>query len=262
MILCLDAGNTRLKFGLHDGSVWYRQQAVESATVLANPGRWVSEVGQQLREPHQQIPERVVACSVAGAAMAAALEGLAAHLGLPLEWLRSSDAALGVSNGYANPRQLGNDRWAALLAARQVTHDACLVVIAGTATTVDGLNAHGRFVGGLILPGLRLMRQSLAGGTAQLPLAAGHYQPWPTNTDDAVTTGSLLATAGAITSLRAQLGDSGERVSCLLSGGAAEALRAHIAEPLIIVPELVLEGVARFACATGARCGTMRPPCA
>ena len=185
-------------------------------------------------------------------------KALKSRLNVPLQWLRSSEAALGVSNGYAKPVQLGNDRWAALLAARQLTRDACLVVMAGTATTVDGLDARGRFCGGLILPGLSLMRQALAGGTAQLPLAVGAYQPWPDNTDDAITTGSLLATAGAIAAQRAQLEaraemtGRGEGVACLLSGGAAEALRPHIAGPLMVIPELVLEGVARFACAADA----------
>ena len=263
MILCLDAGNTRLKLGLHDGKVWHQRQMVTALTVLADPVLWAGELAQQLRQAPTLTPTpvtvtRVVACSVAGTGMVTAIEALASGLNVPLQWLRSSEAALGVSNGYAKPVQLGNDRWAALLAALQLTRDACLVVMAGTATTVDGLDARGRFCGGLILPGLSLMRQALAGGTAQLPLAVGAYQPWPDNTDDAITTGSLLATAGAIAAQRAQLEaraemtGRGEGVACLLSGGAAEALRPHIAGPLMVIPELVLEGVARFACAADA----------
>lgn len=245
MILCLDAGNTRVKYGLYDGAKWRQQEAASTATVLADPRAWSEGIRQRLRAS----PVRVVACCVAGGAMVAVLEALAARLEVPLTWLRSCSQAMGVSNAYATPEQLGNDRWAALLAARQIATGPCVVVMAGTATTIDGLDAQGRFLGGLILPGLSLMRQALAGGTAQLPLAGGRCRHWPDNTDDAITTGCLRATAGAVATIRGQLQTAGSDVACLLSGGAADALQPLLPGPVTTVPELVLEGIARFACA-------------
>ncbi|MDE3011344.1 MAG: type III pantothenate kinase, partial [Pseudomonadota bacterium] len=61
---------------------------------------------------------------------------------------------------------MGCDRWAALVGARARGSMATVVVMAGTATTVDALAADGRFLGGYILPGLRLMPKSLYERTA------------------------------------------------------------------------------------------------
>ena len=76
------------------------------------------------------------------------------------------------------------------------------MVNAGTALTVDALRADGLFVGGLIVPGLALMRRSLDGGTAQLRLTEGVFDPFPKSTPDAITTGSVQAAVGAIERMR------------------------------------------------------------
>ena len=119
-----------------------------------------------------------------------------------------------------------------------------VVVMAGTATTVDALDGEGRFRGGLLLPGLALMRAALARNTAGLPHAAGHYQSIPTNTDDAIVSGAIHATLGAIERMRATLG---EDALCLLSGGAAGELVPHLELPQRQIDNLVLEGLARYS---------------
>lgn len=231
MLLCLDAGNSRLKYGLHDAGRWRAHGAIDHAALDDLPARL----------PHA--PRRIVACNVAGAASAARIAALAARLAVPLDWLESGPAACGVTSGYDNPRQLGADRWAALIGARALHAGAAVVVMAGTATTIDALDATGRFRGGLILPGLGLMRSTLAENTAGLPQARGRYRELATNTDDAIASGALHATFGAIARVRASLG--GE-ASCLLSGGAADELAARIPPPLVRIEYLVLEGLARY----------------
>jgi type III pantothenate kinase len=230
MLLCLDAGNTRLKFGLFDGSGWLVRDALDYAAFAELPARLPAK------------PARIVACNVAGDSVRGRIEALAAGLGLPLAWLGSSALACGVSNGYDTPQQLGADRWAALIGARALHAGACVVVMAGTATTVDTLDAGGRFRGGLILPGLALMRAALAGNTAGLPHASGNFRQVPTNTDDAIVSGAIHATLGAIERMRATLGDD---AVCLLSGGAAAELAAQLDPPRRLVDHLVLEGLAR-----------------
>lgn len=233
MILCLDAGNTRLKWGVHDGRAW----CVRGACAHADRVELAAALPAGI--------ERIFACNVAGGAVAARIEGLAATLGLPLTWFRSSAACCGVVNGYDNPLQLGADRWAALIGARGLHAGHALVVMAGTATTIDRLDADGRFRGGLILPGLELMRQSLAHNTAGLPEARGSYRDLPTNTDDAIISGVLQATLGAIERMARFLAPQDFRV--ILSGGAAETLAPHLDLPLLCVDNLVLEGLARAA---------------
>ena len=231
MILCLDAGNSRLKFGLLDGSRWLLQDALHYAAF--------DELGARL--PAR--PTRIVACNVAGEAVRLRIEALASQLGLPLAWLNSSAAACGVTNAYDRPSQLGADRWAALIAARTMYTEPVVVVMAGTATTIDALDGSGLFRGGLILPGLALMRAALAGNTADLPHANGNFRSLPTNTDDAIVSGAIHATLGAIGRMRAALGDD---PLCLLSGGAADELALRLDFPHRVIDHLVLEGLARY----------------
>src|SRR5262245_29114546 len=178
MILCLDSGNTRLKWGIWHESQWLARGVVTQGDVSA--------LQQQLAG--LPVAEQVVGCNVAGPARAAEV---AAGLGQTVSWLVSTAAACGVKNGYAKPAQLGTDRWASLIAVHSLHAGAALVVNVGTATTADMLTAAGEFVGGIILPGPALMRASLAGNTAQLPLAAGGYMPFPDNTDAAIASGVL-----------------------------------------------------------------------
>jgi type III pantothenate kinase len=229
-VLCLDCGNTRLKWALREGGAWLAQGAppltqLDNLTVDA---------------------ERIVACNVAGARGREAIEALAARLSVTVEWVRARPAQCGVTNGYEQPEQLGADRWAALIGAHSLHVGACLVVNAGTATTVDVLSADGMFRGGLILPGVAMMREALVANTADLPVAAGEYRDLPRNTFDAIASGCVNATVGAIRRMFVQVaGDTG--AICLLSGGAAPAIAAHLDLPLRLVDNLVLEGLARVA---------------
>ncbi len=239
MILCLDAGNSRLKYGLFDSGTWRTQGALDHRDFDEQLGRL------------DQVPTRIVACNVAGAAPRQRIENYASRLKLPLQWLTSSATACGVTNGYDIPEQLGADRWAALIGARSLHPGSAVVVMAGTATTIDALNGQGVFLGGLILPGLKLMRAALAHNTADLPHAAGHYRPQPTNTDDAIVGGAIHATLGAIERIHATLGSN---ALCLLSGGAADELAPYMNLPCRRVDNLVLEGLASYGqCAEGSR---------
>jgi len=236
MILCLDAGNTRLKYGLGDARGWRLQGVIDY--------RNFADLAAQL--PQQ--PARIVACNVAGDAIRQRIEALADSLQIPLAWLTSSANACDVSNGYDTPEQLGADRWAALIGARALHAGPTVVVLAGTATTIDALDDRGRFRGGLILPGLALMRSALAHNTAALPHAAGHYRLQPTNTDDAIVSGAIHATLGAIERIRATLDETADQAAlCLLSGGAVAELVPQLSLPHRLIDNLVLEGLARYS---------------
>jgi len=232
MILCLDAGNTRLKWAVRDGLAWRAQGACVHADCVGLAAALPEGI------------ERIIACNVAGAGVAQRIEALAATLGVPLEWFASTAACCGVTNGYDNPAQLGADRWAALVGARGLHPGDALVVMAGTATTIDVLAADGTFRGGLILPGLALMQKSLARNTAGLPEARGSYRDTPTNTDDAIVSGALHATLGAVGRM---CHPASADFCVILSGGAADLLAPHLELPLRRIDNLVLEGLACVA---------------
>lgn len=237
-MIAIDAGNTRIKWGVHDGARWLEQGALPTGAV------------SRLAEVSAGWPgaERVVACNVAGEAVGATVEAALASRFGALHWLRSGAQCCGVRNGYEQPERLGADRWAALIGARAQTAHACLVVCVGTATTVDWLAADGEFRGGLILPGVDLMRASLARNTAQLPLAEGEFRCAPRNTMDAIVSGCLHAQIGAIERMYAQL-SAEPGALCLLTGGAAPSLVPHLKIPFVLVESLILDGLVRFGAA-------------
>jgi type III pantothenate kinase len=159
-------------------------------------------------------------------------------------WAVAKRRECGVTNAYGKPEQLGVDRWAALIGAWSIVRGPCLVVTAGTATTADVLRSDGTFAGGAILPGLDLMKRSLADNTAGLPFAKGRFSSEPRNTADAIETGCLLAQAGAIERVFATMEQG---AVCVLAGGAASRIGGHLGIPLRLVDNLVLEGLLQIA---------------
>jgi type III pantothenate kinase len=235
MIVCLDSGNSRIKWGVHDGAQWLAQGAVAHAEV------------EQLRQlvsdwPH---PDKVMLANVAGVEAGERIrQQLAPWLPVFFE-ARSEATRCGVANLYRHPGQLGVDRWCALIGARGLGRTAAIVVMAGTATTIDTLDADGNFLGGLILPGGDLMRRALAVDTAALPFADGRHADYPRCTDDAIVTGCIEAQVGAIERAWQRLGNI-DKV-CLLSGGNAASLAPHLGIRWRSVANLPMEGLARLA---------------
>lgn len=232
-----DLGNTRLKWGcgavVDDRIRWQASGALDYGSL----GR----VPDLLRDAG--VAGEVLMASVAGAERESALGAVLASAGLSMRRFASSAFCAGVHNDYADPTQLGVDRWSALVAAWHHIRGPALVVNAGTATTIDLLDlvaAAPHFRGGAILPGLGLMTASLASGTARLPAARGTLAEYPRSTDDAIATGILHAQLGAIERLRRQLPAS---APCLLTGGNAPALLPHLAARVTFRETLVLDGL-------------------
>ena len=235
MIVCLDSGNSRIKWGVHDGGRWLAQGAVAQA-----------DVGQLGHLPADwPDPNKVVLANVAGAEAGERIREQLAEWRPILHEVRSAPQCCGVTNRYRNPGQLGVDRWCALIGARGLSPLPAVVVMAGTATTIDTMNAEGEFLGGLILPGLELMRRSLARETAALPFADGVYAGYPQCTDDAIVTGTIEAQVGAIERAWQRLGNIDK--ICLLSGGNAASLASHLSIRWRAVANLPMEGLARLA---------------
>jgi len=240
-LLAIDAGNTRLKWGVHDGGGWVRKGAMPVAEA-ALPGRL------QDLWPAQEI-SNAIASNVAGDAIATAIVNALQ----PLEprFIVAQPAQCGVVNQYRIPAQLGSDRWAALVAAYAMvlpgTLAPRLVIVAGTALTIDALTPDGEFTGGVIVPGPALMRAALNRGTARLPAESGGYEIFPSGTLNAIATGAVEACIGAIIRMHAHLAAcSGVMPVCILSGGAAGLLAPHLemlSFPLVFNENLVLDGL-------------------
>lgn len=228
--LLIDAGNSRVKFGCHADGEWLQRDTLQ----LDAPANL----------PADFEPERIVIANVAGEHVAQTLEATLDPWRDRIEWLRGSPERCGLHCDYEDPLRLGADRWAAAIGAWNLLRTACLVVCAGTATTVDVVTGDGHFSGGCILPGLELMIDSLARGTAGLPRAEGRFALPPRNTHDAITTGCLQAQVGAIDRMRTLLPAA---APVLLAGGNGGLLAPYLEGDVREMPWLVLEGLLAVA---------------
>jgi type III pantothenate kinase len=227
--LLIDAGNTRIKFArVEEGVV----SAVHAASTDASLD-FTAFTDCGIRE--------VWISNVAGDKVAQKMIAACAPLKVTPRFIVAEVEQCGVRNGYARPEQLGCDRWASLIAAWHRAGRACLVVVCGTATTIDALSDRGEFIGGLILPGIALMQRSLTGATANLRVIEGKYADFPDNTADALLSGAIQATCGAIQRQYTLLNTTGAPV--LLSGGAAGLLLPHLNLPVQGVDDMVLQGL-------------------
>ena len=239
-MLLFDAGNSRCKWAWTENGAWLRQGVLGNADDAA----WL-----ELKNSFAQLeePKKILVSNVAGAEVARKLHDLCAVWGCTAQFIEAQPAQCGVRNAYEGPAQLGSDRWAAMIAAWHHVRQACLVVNCGTATTVDALSATGEFVGGLILPGVELMQRSLLDNTAQLDAAKNGFVPgelrdFPRNTQDAILSGTMRATAGAIQH-QYRLMAAQQGVQCIISGGAAGSLLPYLGLAAEQVDNLVLRGM-------------------
>jgi type III pantothenate kinase len=242
MILAIDCGNSRVKWGLCSSPESPASSPIEWTARGDLSIEAVAGIADQWNFSIQ--PYAIMISNVAGGIVADRLAAALGRFEAAPRWISPGPSQGGVFNGYANPGQLGVDRWCALVGARALHPGNCLVVMAGTATTVDWLAASGEFRGGLILPGVQLMKRALSNHTAGLTYANGELVDLPRNTANGIETGCLLAQAGAIEKMQSRLPAG---TVCLLSGGEAARIAGCLSVPHRMVDNLVLEGIVRMA---------------
>jgi type III pantothenate kinase len=240
LILVIDIGNTRTKWAVLDDNHQLSSQGVCLNADIAHANLTTKNV------------QKAFISNVAGLDMAQKMTQMLA----PLEthFLKVTAEACGLKNNYA--LSLGADRWAALVAVWHDYQQAAVVVNAGTAITMDALTDKGEFLGGSIMPGLHVMRASLTANAALLNVEAGDWQPFPTNTADAIQTGCENAVVGAINlTLKRLEKHCGISPLLVLSGGDAHKIASALSlqilnldkKQVIITENLVLQGLVLLA---------------
>lgn len=243
--LLLDAGNTRIKWGLlandrlrRTGSV--TREKIGSSGLGALVGKLPRDV------------DTVLISNVAGNELGTRLAGaIGLHCGCDVNFAQVRKKAFGIENAYRRPRRLGIDRWVAMIGARSEFRGALCVVDAGTAVTIDALDGSGRHLGGQIVPGLRLMARSLATETSDIG-AAARTAPDPANaieyfagtTRRAVQAGALNAVCGAVERSARLLRAEGLKPRIVLTGGDASRILKQLDGAVVYRPHLVLQGLA------------------
>ncbi len=236
LTVLLDAGNTRIKVAYVLTAA--RATAPENAlptqgTATADPvlvltqetlprlGEWISQL--------PEAPAQVLGVSVASDSVRQQLEAAFASLG-PVRWLVPETRLLRLKNRYRHPAALGPDRWLGMLGvlSRRPADVPLMLVSFGTATTVDTIDAHETFLGGLIFPGVTLMQTSLGLGTARLPTVAIEpkvWPPFPQTTETAIAAGIIAAQVGAVLRQWQHVVQSlGQAPLIFVTGGARHAV--------------------------------------
>jgi len=240
-ILAVDAGNSRIKWGVHDGSAWLTQSWVPTVKAGELINAW----------KQAPAPDVILAANVAGDAVSDALQAAAELLRRRLTLVTSRKDQCGVRSSYDEPGQLGPDRWAALIGAWHLCGGPCVVVNAGTTMTADALSGEGVFLGGVIVAGVDLMREALTRSTARLGPEEGSFTYFPATTADAIMSGAINALAGTVERMQRfmhEAGEAGSRV--VLSGGAAGIVERALNGAVEVVDNLVLEGLLCIALET------------
>lgn len=239
MKLLVDLGNSRLKWAWAAASQW------TPGGSEAHPGADLAVLLDSVWGVHPA-PRQVVLASVAAAARTQELiDWLQRRWALMPHVVRAQAALLGVQNRYEDPSRLGADRWAALIAARALTPHAACVVDCGTAVTLDALSANGDFLGGVIMPGLRLAPQCLLGHTQLREIDGEDMHCFARNTGDGVAAGTLFGLAGGIDRIIEELSSAlGATARVIVTGGDASRIVPRLRHPVIEAPDLVLKGLA------------------
>jgi len=242
--LAVDVGNTRLKWALYAAPR-------PGAGMIAHGAVFLEAIDQLAEGQWRDLPapSSMLGSIVAGEGIRRRTEEQLEIWDVEPRWVVSGASACGVTNGYDHPTRLGVDRWVALIGARhrilaRGPARPVLVVMVGTAVTVDALDTEGNFLGGLILPGFGLMLRALEMGTAGLKAPTGEAVEFPTNTSDALMSGGADAIAGAVERMhRKLLKRCGQEPALLMSGGAAVKLQSISDLPFENVETLIFDGL-------------------
>ena len=244
MIFVIDVGNSRLKWGFAE-----KGRLVESGEDL-HPSRLSSFASKHWVDKAR--PTSVVISNVGKASLGDRIrQWIVRHWEIEPYFISSESDGFGVKSGYVEPTQLGSDRWAALVAAREITQAPTIIVDCGTAITIDVLNQEGEHLGGLIVPGIEMMRSALVAKAEKIKLNELHVQS-PTllarDTKGAVMGGTLYSAVAAIDRISHDVGhELGEETEYFITGGDAPQFLPLLSGQYKHYPNLVLEGLLRIA---------------
>ena len=239
VILEIDAGNTEFKWRI-----------VSAEGVLSSGRAGQAKVGEVFASAlKKHAIDRVRAVSVAGEEFDLSMQASLENCGLsPIEFAFVERELAGVRCGYEDLSQLGVDRWMAIIAASTICRGPIMIADMGSAVTIDLVNARRRHRGGYIVPGWRLMQESLSQGSRIDPLRIpDRYQAEMLvpglNTKDAIGMGRLKVITAMIDSVCDEFKEAEEGATLVCTGGDAPNIIPHLRSEANYVADLVLDGL-------------------
>lgn len=249
-VLCVDVGNTRLKWGVCDLS---DISFIETGFEL-NSAELLTDVFLSELESYKSMP--VWVSMVASSDIREQLSGwFKRYWGVEVQYINAAFDTDKKLNAYKVKEDFGVDRWLALVAAQRRYHKNYCVLDAGTAVTVDLVGGDGKHCGGAIMPGKKLLLAALNKGTAGIGVDSNEIKPLMTSmascTDDGVFSGVMLSLVGGVERVIKNIKTEHADMIFVLTGGDAEliegAMRIGSDIDIKIEKNLVLEGVGVIA---------------
>ncbi len=238
MNILVDIGNSRFKWAVENlGRIQFKGALDYRESDFFNT---LSRAWNEVRSP-----EKIAISSVSSRQVVEQLQLLIERIWPDAETILPVPMkhGFGITNAYQQPERLGVDRWLTLLAAhRHHSGDVC-VVDCGTAITIDFLSGEGQHSGGLICPGLRLMKKALLQGTEELPFSISDFKPGLASaTEPAIFSGTLFAASGLIEYVLRQ--NPAQRL--ILTGGDSGMIAGYLNYQAVIDMDLVMKGLALY----------------
>lgn len=248
MILAIDIGNSTIGFGLIDNSKVTRVFKVEnqpkSDLVRAKLVNFLEYVAAR------HAITRVIICSVVPDATKRLRKLLRQHFVVPIQ-IVGSHVKVPIRNKYRMPRQVGKDRLVCAFAARELYGAPSVVIDLGTAITFDGISSKGDYLGGAIIPGIRLSTEALFEKTALLPMVRIEEpdKVIGRSTQESIQSGIFHGYGALCDGMVDRLGEEmGHELKVVMTGGHAEMMRKFMKHGGIVVDqELIFKGMALLA---------------
>lgn len=236
-VLDVDVGNSRIKWRLAGSDGVPKEGAARRSDAVDVGGLPPGKVA------------RVRVSSVADKAWNSSFEeALRARFGVAPEFARPARTVAGVTCGYRDPATLGVDRWLAVLAAWHRQAGAAVAIDCGTAMTADFVTAAGRHLGGYIVPGIRLMTGTLYKDTADVKVGDVTLQTElgpGDSTSGAVQRGVVRMLSDFVDASVARFQQQCDHPPhVFVCGGDADIIAPHLTTSAVVVPGLVLDGLA------------------
>jgi len=236
MHLFIDRGNTATKWQVVEGS----NLLTEGVGNNSDP---IDTVFSDVEKKHLSA---IVVSSVGSGEFQCALSEWAEKHGYPRpSFIESSSESCGVTNVYDKPKTLGVDRWLAIIAAHNKYDGLLCVVDSGTAMTMDFVLGSGEHLGGYIVPGSKLMRQSLLLNTEKIHVSDVLVKEClGVNTAEAVVFGIEQMLLAFIEAKIVEISKKHQQnVTLVLTGGHADQLAEGLVSPVNLEKDLVLQGL-------------------
>jgi type III pantothenate kinase len=244
MLIALDIGNSSINIGFFTGSDFFVRRI--NTYPLLSPSKYATLLNRFIKEKNMdKIPEGIIISSVVQGhteVMRKTLKGL-----FPVKPLFvSHKIKTGLVFKIPNPEKLGSDRIANAVAAYELYRCPVASVDFGTATTIGIVDRDANYIGGAILPGMRLMNESLAKGTSRLsevPMISPG-SALGTDTVKCIQSGLFYGTAGAVERLLREMEKEAHfRLKVVVTGGYGGLVSPFLKRKHDFLPCLTLEGL-------------------